>query len=106
VALCEQQYGVFKSHLPAYNIIFLSGKDNVDHWTDHGIWDAVLSDVRVVLSTHQVLLDALTHAFVKMSKIAMLVFDEGTGTIIQRTRRSKLIIIQPITAYQTILRTV
>ncbi|KAF2847785.1 dicer-like protein-like protein 2 [Plenodomus tracheiphilus IPT5] len=77
VTLCEQQYEVFKSHLPGYGIRILSGKDDVDHWTDQDIWDAVLRNVRVVLSTHKVLLDALTHGFVRMSKLALLIFDEA-----------------------------
>ncbi|KAF2201943.1 dicer-like protein 2 [Delitschia confertaspora ATCC 74209] len=77
VTLCEQQYEVFKSHLPAFGVRALSGKDNVDYWTDQAIWDAALKNIRVVLSTHQVLLDALTHAFVKLSRIALIIFDEA-----------------------------
>ncbi|KAH7090455.1 dicer-like protein 2 [Paraphoma chrysanthemicola] len=77
VTLCEQQYEVFKSNLPGYGMQVLSGSDGVDHWTDQSVWDAVLLNVRIVLSTHQVLLDALTHAFVKMSGLALLVFDEA-----------------------------
>ncbi|KAH7075677.1 dicer-like protein 2, partial [Paraphoma chrysanthemicola] len=77
VTLCEQQYEVFKSNLPGYGMQILSGGDGVDHWTDQSVWDAVLLNVRIVLSTHQVLLDALTHAFVKMSQLALLVFDEA-----------------------------
>jgi hypothetical protein len=75
--LSEQQYEVFKSNLPGWGIQLFSGKDNVDHWTEQSAWDAVLLNVRIVLSTHQVLLDALTHAFVKMSDLALLIFDEG-----------------------------
>jgi ERCC4-related helicase len=63
--------------LPGYGIQLLSGKDNIDHWTEQKAWDAVLHNVRIVLSTHQVLLDALTHAFVKMSRLALIVFDEA-----------------------------
>jgi hypothetical protein len=68
---------VFQSNLPGYCIQAISGKDNVDHWTDQSTWDAVLENVRIVLSTHQVLLDALTHGFVKMGKLALIIFDEG-----------------------------
>ncbi|KAF2829875.1 dicer-like protein 2 [Ophiobolus disseminans] len=77
VTLCEQQYEVFKSNLPGYGIQLLCGRDNVDHWTEQSAWDAVLLNVRIVLSTHQVLVDALTHAFVKMSGLALLIFDEA-----------------------------
>lgn len=55
----------------------LSGRDELDHWTDQTTWDAVLNNVRIVLSTHEVLRNALTHGFVKMSKLALLIFDEG-----------------------------
>ena len=41
------------------------------------VWDAALKSIRIVLSTHQVLLDALTHAFIKLSKLAVIIFDEG-----------------------------
>jgi ERCC4-related helicase len=80
--LCEQQYEVFKSNLPGYGIQLLSGKDNVDHWTEQLVWDVVLNNVKIVLSTHQVLLDALTHAFVKMDRLALLIFDEGLHCLI------------------------
>jgi ERCC4-related helicase len=81
VTLCEQQYEVFKSNLPGFGIQLLSGSDNIDHWTEQSVWDAVLHNVRIVLSTHQVLVDALTHAFVRMSGIALVIFDEGTSYV-------------------------
>ena len=68
---------MFKSNLPGFGIQLLSGSDNIDHWTEQSIWDAVLYNVRIVLSTHQVLVDALTHAFIRMNGIALLIFDEG-----------------------------
>lgn len=55
----------------------LSGQDDLDHWTEQSVWDAVLHNVRIVLSTHQVLYDALAHAFVRMDELALLIFDEG-----------------------------
>lgn len=77
VTLCEQQSKVFETYLPSYNVLVLSGQDDVDHWAEQSVWDAVLHNVRIVLSTHQVLLDALSHAFVKMDDLALLIFDEG-----------------------------
>lgn len=55
----------------------LSGADNVERWTTQEIWDAILSNIRIVVSTPQVLLDALSNGFLKLSRIALLVFDEG-----------------------------
>ncbi|KAF1997932.1 hypothetical protein P154DRAFT_470302, partial [Amniculicola lignicola CBS 123094] len=75
--LCEQQYDVFCKNLPAHGTKVILGRDNVDHWTDQSTWDAVLKNIRIVLSTHQVLLDALTHAFVKMKQLALIIFDEA-----------------------------
>ncbi len=76
-ALCEQQFHVFELNLPGYGIQMLSGKDGVDHWSDQTTWDAVLDNVRIVLSTHQVLLDALSHGFLRMNRISLIIFDEG-----------------------------
>lgn len=65
----------------------------MDHWSNQGIWDEVLKGIRIVVTTHQVchccgdksitqlirqvLYDALSHGFVTMNKIALMVFDEG-----------------------------
>lgn len=68
---------MFKSNLPGYGIQVLTGNDNVDSWTDQSTWDAILNNVRVVLSTPRVLLDALSHGFVQMRQLALLIFDEG-----------------------------
>ncbi|KAF1945170.1 hypothetical protein EJ02DRAFT_369929 [Clathrospora elynae] len=77
VALCEQQYEVFQSNLPGFGYQILCGRNDINLWTKQSDWDAVLHNVRIVLSTHQVLLDALTHGFFKMSKLALLIFDEA-----------------------------
>ena len=80
VALCQQQYDVLADLLPAVQVRFICGADNVDHWSEQHVWDAILHNIRIVVSTHQVLLDALSHAFVRMKKLALLVFDEGNAT--------------------------
>jgi len=77
VALCTQQETTINAYLPALTTKLLIGSDNVDRWSEQRIWDAVLSDIQVVISTHAVLLDALTHGFVKMAHLALLIFDEG-----------------------------
>ena len=41
------------------------------------MWDDALRNINIVVYTHQVLLDALIHGFVRMNKIALLVFDEA-----------------------------
>ena len=41
------------------------------------MWDEALLNIRIVVCTHDILCDALTHAFVRMEDIALLVFDEA-----------------------------
>ncbi|KAJ8133310.1 hypothetical protein O1611_g307 [Lasiodiplodia mahajangana] len=77
IALCEQQFRVIKSQIGAAQIKLLSGADNVDTWSDTRIWDDYLKDVRVVVSTYQILLDAITHAFVQFGRLCLIVFDEA-----------------------------
>ncbi|KAF2463456.1 dicer-like protein 2 [Lindgomyces ingoldianus] len=77
VTLCNQQLQAFQSHLPAYGIQALTGNDGVEHWSDQNTWDSALKNTRIVLSTHQVLLDALTHAFITMNRLALIIFDEA-----------------------------
>ncbi|EED15535.1 RNA helicase/RNAse III, putative [Talaromyces stipitatus ATCC 10500] len=77
VALAEQQYTVISKQLPIYQSRLLLGSDNVDHWSTQQIWDKILLNIRIVVSTPQVLLDAMCHGFVKLSGLSLLVFDEA-----------------------------
>jgi ERCC4-related helicase len=77
VSLCSQQYEYIESQISGVIVKFLSGADGVDRWTDCSLWDAVLSNTKVVISTYQILLDALSHGFVRMESLALIVFDEG-----------------------------
>lgn len=77
VALCIQQQSSISKHLPALRTRLLIGSDNVDRWSEQRVWDAALYNIHVVISTHAVLADALTHGFVKMAHLALLIFDEG-----------------------------
>ncbi|WYZ37317.1 hypothetical protein EsH8_II_000823 [Colletotrichum jinshuiense] len=77
VSLCAQQFAVLQSQIPAVQIKFFSGEDNVDSWSNQGVWDDVLLNVRIVVSTYQILSDALSHAFVHMERLSLIVFDEA-----------------------------
>lgn len=77
VALAMQQASVLSEHLPSVQVRTLSGQDGVDKWTDQKLWDAVLANVQVVVATPAVLLDALSHGFIKFARLALLVFDEA-----------------------------
>jgi ERCC4-related helicase len=55
----------------------LVGSDGVARWSEQRIWDDILKNMQIVVSTHEVLFDALTHGFVNMLDFALLIFDEG-----------------------------
>ncbi|MCJ1389575.1 Dicer-like protein 2 [Xylographa bjoerkii] len=71
VVLAQQQYEYFGKHLRCVQIRLLTGNDGVDRWGEKQIWDDVLKDIKVV-----VLLDALVHGFVSMTRLALLIIDE------------------------------
>ncbi|KAI0837301.1 hypothetical protein F5Y06DRAFT_271288 [Hypoxylon sp. FL0890] len=81
VALCEQHARVLRSQLPAVQVKLLCGADGVDTWTDVRTWNDYLRNVRIVISTHQVLLDAISHAFVGMDRLSLIVFDEAHNCV-------------------------
>lgn len=57
-------------------IKLITGSEKVETWSDE-IWRTILGGIRIVVSTPQVLYDGLAHAFIKLSRLALLVFDEG-----------------------------
>ncbi|KAI5457385.1 hypothetical protein BGZ63DRAFT_364976 [Mariannaea sp. PMI_226] len=75
VSLCEQQYDVIRLQNPSVSIKVLSG-DVTDTWSQ-APWDAILSGTRIVVSTYQILLDALLHGFVAIEGLALIVIDEA-----------------------------
>ncbi|OJD18331.1 hypothetical protein AJ78_01644 [Emergomyces pasteurianus Ep9510] len=77
VALAEQQHNNISQQLTAYQTRLLTGADNVAYWSTRKIWDDILLNIRIVVSTPQVLLDAMSHGFVTMARVALLVFDEA-----------------------------
>jgi ERCC4-related helicase len=77
VALCEQQSKVLRAQIPSAMIKVLSGSDGIDTWTSASLWDAFLKNADIVVSTYQVLQDALQHMFVRLDGLSLIVFDEG-----------------------------
>ncbi|KAL4932472.1 putative RNA helicase/RNAse III, partial [Aspergillus undulatus] len=77
VALCLQQHAVIARHIPAAKSRTLTGLDKVELWTEQEIWDSVLDDIQIVVSTPAVLLDAMTHGFVRISRLGLIIFDEA-----------------------------
>jgi hypothetical protein len=55
----------------------LVGSDKIELWSEQAVWDTILADVAVVVSTYAILREALSHGFVTMDRLSLLVFDEG-----------------------------
>ena len=75
--LCSQQLEYLSQYMPAVSMRMLTGDDEVDCWRNQSIWDTALRGMKVVFSTHAVLADALTHGFMSLHRLALIVFDEG-----------------------------
>nr|WKU84469.1 dicer-like 2 [Erysiphe quercicola]WKW83696.1 dicer-like protein 2 [Erysiphe quercicola] len=81
VSLGSQQYQYIQSQICSSEIKFLSSSDNIDRWTEQTVWDSVLKNIDIVVSPYQILLDALTHGFVKFDSLALLVIDEAHNCV-------------------------
>lgn len=76
VALVEQQRDVIATQIPV-SVGLVSGASDPDQWKDPSLWRAILDSHRVMVTTPQVLLDALRHGYVKLgADISLLIFDE------------------------------
>jgi endoribonuclease Dicer len=77
VALAQQQRRVIKKGVPV-TVGLISGADEPDQWKDHELWRRVLGDYRIIVSTPDVLLNALRHGYVHLGRnIGFIVFDEA-----------------------------
>ena len=79
VALAAQQEKVVQAHIPAVGCRCISGRETVDTWSI-AVWKAFLDNTRIVISTYQVLLDALKHGFVRIDQLGLVVIDEGRSS--------------------------
>ncbi|KAI0059577.1 P-loop containing nucleoside triphosphate hydrolase protein [Artomyces pyxidatus] len=77
VALAHQQREVIAGHLPV-SVGMISGSMEPDQWKDAGLWRRILLTHRIVVTTHDVLLNALRHGYINMGRdINLLIFDEA-----------------------------
>jgi len=76
VALAKQQLNYLRKHLPALQARLLIGEDGVDRWSTQRLWDAILHNMGIIVSTYAVLADALKHGFVTMARLSILISDE------------------------------
>ncbi|KXX79980.1 Dicer-like protein 2 [Madurella mycetomatis] len=78
VSLAEQQFKVIQAQIPDVQSKFICGADNVQAWASKpGVWDEILLNIRVVVSTERILFDAVSHAFVPLNSLSLIVIDEG-----------------------------
>lgn len=89
VSLCHQQFNVISLQIASVRIRLLTGNENVDTWNADE-WGLAMEDVRIVVSTYQVLLDALSNGFVGINRLALIVFDEGTSSKCPAARASAI----------------
>jgi endoribonuclease Dicer len=77
VALIEQQRDVIASAIPV-PVGLISGASAPDQWKDRKLWSGILEKYRIMVSTPQILLDALRHGYIHLGRdISLLVFDEA-----------------------------
>lgn len=75
--LCDQQKHIIKTCIPV-PVAQVNGQLQPDQWKDRKMWRSVVDSHRIVVSTPQVLLDALRHGYLNLANdISLLVFDEA-----------------------------
>lgn len=74
VALCVQQYQVVRANLPYSVTKFYGELQPMEQAQNH--WDEQFDENMIVVCTAQILLDCLSHGFINMSQINLLIFDE------------------------------
>ncbi|CAH2047079.1 unnamed protein product, partial [Iphiclides podalirius] len=75
VPLVKQQQKVISELCPVKGVNGYSGEDRIDFWNKQK-WDEELRQYQVIVMTSQILCDMLTHKYVKVSDINLLVCDE------------------------------
>jgi endoribonuclease Dicer len=55
----------------------VSGSSEPDQWKDRSLWRQIVDSHRIMVTTPQVLLDALRHGYISLGgDISLLIFDE------------------------------
>jgi ERCC4-related helicase len=76
-ALLFQQKAVIQSAI-SVPVGLISGSNEPEQWKDKTLWRSVLETYRIMVTTPQVLLDALHHGYISIgTDIGLLIFDEA-----------------------------
>nr|XP_026496410.1 endoribonuclease Dicer [Vanessa tameamea] len=86
VPLVMQQTNMIKLLCPV-DVIGYSSEDNVDYW-DKSKWDIELTKYQVIVMTSQILSDLLTHRYISVEDISLLIFDECHHAVDDHPMRS------------------
>ena len=79
VELARQQFEVIQAQIPGVQTRLIYGDTDVATWSDKpGLWAAILTNIRIVVSTYQILFDAVTHGLVRLYSLSLIVIDEGS----------------------------
>ena len=76
VILAIQQHRVICTALPTESPKLIIGSDNVERWKSPEIWAKILSR-RIFVSTPEILSQVLTHGFLRITRLGLIVFDEA-----------------------------
>lgn len=88
---------MLREQIPWVQEKVITGSDNVDSWSV-STWDTVLVNIKIVITTPRVLLDALLHGFVNIASFALIVFDEGKTLLPKFKQNALLTFFELITA--------
>ncbi|XP_013149103.1 PREDICTED: endoribonuclease Dicer [Papilio polytes] len=75
VPLVQQQQKCIMDLCPVNKVAGYSGEDRVDVWNKNK-WDQELSNNEVIVMTSQILCDMITHKYIEVKDINLLIFDE------------------------------
>ncbi|KAL2257880.1 hypothetical protein VTK26DRAFT_9051 [Humicola hyalothermophila] len=82
VELARQQFDVIRVQIPGVQSRLICGDSDVAAWSaEPGLWDAILLNIRIVVSTYQILFDAVSHALVPLSSLSLIVIDEAHNCV-------------------------
>ncbi|KAL2160862.1 hypothetical protein VTH06DRAFT_1059 [Thermothelomyces fergusii] len=74
----DKQFEVIRAQIPVVQSRLILGSDKVEAWSSTpGVWAAMLANIRIVVSTYQILFDAVAHAFVSLASLGIIVVDEA-----------------------------
>ncbi|KAJ2950975.1 hypothetical protein O0L34_g5352 [Tuta absoluta] len=86
IPLVTQQKKVIQKMCAVKSVAGYSGEDGVDYW-DKNKWDAELSEHEVIVMTSQILADMLTHSYIRIHDINLLIFDECHHAVVDHPMR-------------------